>query len=57
MPASEVVIAKGKIMIRKKYSSLCLFYALYARQFASGTPVTAEDAFSPAEVRAIAREA
>jgi len=34
---------------RKKYSTLCLFCALYARQFAFGTPVTVQDAVSPAE--------
>src|SRR5262249_2892663 len=36
---------------------LCLFSALHAQQFASGTPVTAQDAVSPAEARAIAKEA
>src|SRR5262249_9215947 len=35
----------------------CLFFALYARQFASGTLVTAQDFVSPAEARAIAKEA
>jgi hypothetical protein len=44
-------------MSRKKYPTLCLFFALYARQFASGTPVTAQDAVSPAEARAIAKGA
>jgi hypothetical protein len=44
-------------MSRKKFPNLCLFCALYARQFAFGTPVTAQDAVSPTEVRAIAKEA
>jgi hypothetical protein len=44
-------------MSRKKCPTLCLLCALYARQFASGTPVTAQDAVSPAEARAIAKEA
>src|SRR5215469_12244646 len=44
-------------MSRKKYPTLCLFCALYARQFVSGTLVTAQDAVSPAEARAIAKEA
>src|SRR5215813_7927248 len=43
-------------MSRKKCPTLCLLCALYARQFASGTPVTAQDAVSPAEARAIAKE-
>jgi hypothetical protein len=51
------VIAKGKIMSRKKYPTLCLFCALNARQFASGTPVIVQDTVSPAEARAIAKEA
>jgi hypothetical protein len=50
-------MAKGKIMSRKKYTALCLFCALYARQFTCGTPVTAQDVESPAEARAIAEEA
>jgi len=44
-------------MSGKKYPTLCLFCALYARQFVSGTLVTAQDAVSPAEARAIAKEA
>src|SRR5215469_9441249 len=48
---------KEKIMSWNKYPPLCLFCALYARQFAFGTPVTAQDAVSPAEARAIAKEA
>jgi hypothetical protein len=44
-------------MSRKKYPTLFLFFALYARQFASGTLVTAQDFVSPAEARAIAKEA
>src|SRR5215472_15636976 len=44
-------------MSRKKCPTLCLLCALYARQFASGTPVTAQDAVSPAEARAIAKAA
>lgn len=45
-------------MSTKKYPTLCLFCALYARQFASGTPpVTAQDTLSLAEARAIAKEA
>src|SRR5262245_46484412 len=44
-------------MSRKKCPTLCLLCALYARQFASATPVTAQDAVSPAEARAIAKEA
>ena len=50
-------MAKGKIMSWNKYPTLCLFCALYARQFAFGAPVTAQDAVSPAEARAIAKEA
>src|SRR5215471_6285477 len=42
---------------RKKCPTLCLLCALYVRQFASGTPVTAQDAVSPAGARAIAKEA
>jgi hypothetical protein len=44
-------------MSRKKCLNLCLLCALYAQQFASGTPVTAQDAVSPTEARAIAKEA
>src|SRR5215831_18569149 len=44
-------------MSRKKCPTLCLLCVLYARQFASATPVTAQDAVSPAEARAIAKEA
>lgn len=45
-------------MGRNKYPTLCLFCALYARQFASGTPpVTPQDTVSPAEARSIAKEA
>jgi len=51
------VIAKEKIMSWNKYPTLCLFCALYARQFAFDTPVTAQDAVSPAQARAIAKEA
>src|SRR5215470_257572 len=51
------VMAKGKIMSWNKYPTLCLFCALYARQFAFDTPVTAQDAVSPAQARAIAKEA
>ena len=50
-------MAKGKIVSRKKYSTLCLFWALYARQVASATPVTAQDAVSPIEARDIAKDA
>src|SRR5215467_7319464 len=48
---------KEKIMSWNKYPTLCLFCALYARQFAFGAPVTAHDALLPAEARAIAKEA
>jgi len=48
---------EGKIMSRKKYPALFLLCALYARQFASGAPVTAQDVVSPADARAIAKEA
>jgi hypothetical protein len=37
--------------------ALCLFGVLPGRQFASGTPATAQNDLSPAEARAIAREA
>jgi hypothetical protein len=47
----------AKITSWNKYPTLCLFCALYTRQFAVGTPVTAQDAVSPAEARAIAKEA
>ena len=50
-------MAKGKIMSWNKYPTLCLFCALYARQSAFGAPVTAQHAASPAEARAIAKEA
>src|SRR5215467_12941756 len=46
-----------KIMSWNKYPTLCLFCALYARQFAFDTPVTAQDAVSPAQAHAIAKEA
>ena len=44
-------------MSRRKYPALFLLCALYARQFASGAPVTAQDVVSPADARAIAKEA
>jgi len=37
--------------------TFCPSFALYARQFAFGTSVTTQDAVSPAEARAIAKEA
>src|SRR5215469_15205860 len=44
-------------MSSKKYPTLCLLCALYARAFAFAPPVSAQDAVSPAEARAIAKEA
>src|SRR5215471_19015522 len=45
------------VAVAVRLMALCLFGVLGGRQFASGTPATAQNDLSPAEARAIAREA
>jgi hypothetical protein len=57
MNSMEISLRFSAVTFLPCLIALCLSGALHAQQFASDAPVTVQDAVSPAEARAIAKEA